>query len=85
MASVQVLENFINGEFVSCVSHLDSYNPAIGEVHLKIPDSGKEEVNAAVHAAKNAFKKSVYLSLFTFSSCFMTIGGLRLLPKSAQL
>lgn len=52
-----VLENFINGEFVSCSSHLDSYNPATGEVHLEIPDSGKEEVDAAVHAAKTAFKK----------------------------
>lgn len=59
MAAKLVLENFINGEFVACASVLDSYNPAIGEVHLKIPDSGKEEVDAAVQAAKTAFKKSV--------------------------
>lgn len=59
MAAVEELKNFINGEFVACSKHLDSYNPATGEVHLRIPDSGKEEVDAAVKAAKEAFKKSV--------------------------
>lgn len=59
MAAVKVLENFINGEFVACGNHIDSYNPATGKVHLKLPDSGKEEVDAAVQAAKTAFKKSV--------------------------
>lgn len=57
MAAVQELENYINGEFVACSRHLESYNPATGEVHLKIPDSGKQEVDAAVEAAKTAFKK----------------------------
>jgi len=51
-----VLKNFINGEFVGCASLLDSYNPATGEVHLKIPNSGNEEVQAAVEAAQRAFK-----------------------------
>ena len=55
---MEKLKNFINGEFVPCGKHVDSYNPAIGEVHLKIPDSGKEEVDSAVQAAKIAFKKS---------------------------
>lgn len=57
MAAIPMLKNYINGEFVECSKHLDSYNPATGEVHLKVPDSGKEEVQAAVEAAKNAFKK----------------------------
>lgn len=57
MAEVKELENFINGEFVPCSKHVDSYNPALGKVHLKIPDSGKEEVDSAVQAAKVAFKK----------------------------
>lgn len=63
MASVgvQVLKNYINGEFVECSKNLDSYNPATGEVHFKIPDSGKEEVQAAVEAAKKAFKQSVHV------------------------
>jgi len=57
MASVQVLENFIDGQFVPCSRHIDSYNPATGEVHLHVPDSGEEEVQAAVDAAQRAFKK----------------------------
>ena len=56
MSSVQVLKNFINGEFVSCEKLLDSYNPATGQVHLKVPHSGNEEVQAAVEAAQWAFK-----------------------------
>lgn len=57
MASVQVLENYIDGRFVPCSRHVDSYNPALGEVHLKVPDSGDEEVQLAVEAAQRAFKK----------------------------
>lgn len=66
MAAVKELENFINGDFVACSRHLDSYNPATGQVHLRIPDSGKEEVDAAVQAAKTAFKKSVIPPLFLY-------------------
>jgi len=54
---VEVLQNFIDGQFVSCSRHIDSYNPATGEIHLKIPDSGKEEVDKAVDAANKAFIK----------------------------
>ncbi len=57
MASVQVLENFIDGRFVPCGRHLDSYNPALGEVHVRVPDSGEEEVQQAVEAAQRAFKQ----------------------------
>ena len=56
MASVMELQNFIDGEFVACSSHIDSYNPATGEMHLQIPDSGEEEVEKAVQAALKAFK-----------------------------
>lgn len=62
---VKVLQNFIDGEFVSCSRHIDSYNPATGEVHLKIPDSDKEDVEKAVDAANKAFIKYVdYISIF---------------------
>lgn len=54
---VEVLQNFIDGQFVPCSRHLDSYNPATGEVHLKIPDSDKEDVEKAVVAANKAFIK----------------------------
>ncbi|XP_029965794.1 2-aminomuconic semialdehyde dehydrogenase isoform X2 [Salarias fasciatus] len=50
-----VLENFIGGKFLSCGSHIDSYDPSTGKVYCKVPDSGKEEVDAAVAAAKEAF------------------------------
>ncbi|XP_009976198.1 PREDICTED: aldehyde dehydrogenase family 8 member A1 isoform X3 [Tauraco erythrolophus] len=50
-----VLENFIGGKFVPCSSYIDSYNPSTGEVYCRVPDSGKEEVEAAVKAAKDAF------------------------------
>ncbi|XP_010023051.1 PREDICTED: aldehyde dehydrogenase family 8 member A1 isoform X3 [Nestor notabilis] len=50
-----VLENFIGGKFVPCSSYIDSYNPSTGDVYCRVPDSGKEEVEAAVKAAKDAF------------------------------
>ncbi|XP_062426871.1 2-aminomuconic semialdehyde dehydrogenase isoform X3 [Rhea pennata] len=50
-----VLENFIAGKFVPCSSYIDSYNPSTGDVYCRVPDSGKEEVDAAVRAAKDAF------------------------------
>ncbi|XP_010212761.1 PREDICTED: aldehyde dehydrogenase family 8 member A1 isoform X2 [Tinamus guttatus] len=50
-----VLENFIAGRFVPCSSYIDSYNPSTGDVYCRVPDSGKEEVEAAVRAAKDAF------------------------------
>ena len=60
MASVEVLNNFIGGNLVPCSRHIDSYNPATGEVHLKVPDSGQDEVNLAVEAAKQAFERYFY-------------------------
>ena len=53
---VEKLKNFIDGEFVGCDGYLDSYNPATGEVHLQVPDSGEEDVEKAVQAALRAFK-----------------------------
>ncbi|KAL7865015.1 hypothetical protein AOLI_G00164350 [Acnodon oligacanthus] len=50
-----VLENYIGGKFLPCEKHIDSFNPSIGEVYCRVPDSGAEEVEAAVTAAKEAF------------------------------
>ncbi|MEH7110224.1 CoA-acylating methylmalonate-semialdehyde dehydrogenase [Bacillus sp. JJ1764] len=54
-----VLKNFINGEWVSAVSSqtLDVPNPATNELITKVPVSSKEDVDLAVQAAKEAFKK----------------------------
>ncbi|XP_040016486.2 2-aminomuconic semialdehyde dehydrogenase [Gasterosteus aculeatus] len=54
-SSFLVLENFIGGKFVPCGSHIESYDPSIGEVYCRVPDSGEQEVEAAVAAAKEAF------------------------------
>ena len=48
------VENFIGGQFVSCSSHIDSFNPATGEVHAHIPDSSADDVEVAVQAAQKA-------------------------------
>ncbi|XP_021549063.1 2-aminomuconic semialdehyde dehydrogenase isoform X2 [Neomonachus schauinslandi] len=49
------LENFINGMFVPCNSYIDSYDPSTGDVYCRVPNSGKEEIDAAVEAARAAF------------------------------
>uniref|UniRef100_A0A3P8URA8 Aldehyde dehydrogenase 8 family, member A1 n=1 Tax=Cynoglossus semilaevis TaxID=244447 RepID=A0A3P8URA8_CYNSE len=53
--SCLVLKNFIGGKFVPGRRHIESYDPSTGEVYCKVPDSSKEEVEAAVAAAKDAF------------------------------
>ncbi|KAG1961042.1 2-aminomuconic semialdehyde dehydrogenase [Pimephales promelas] len=50
-----VLENYIGGKFVPCSKLVDSFDPSTGEIYCKVPDSGSEEVDAAVRAAKEAF------------------------------
>ncbi|MDC3337150.1 aldehyde dehydrogenase [Flavobacteriales bacterium] len=52
------LENYIDGELQPPIneSYLDNYNPSKGAVYSQIPDSNKSDVQAAVAAAKSAFK-----------------------------
>ena len=52
-----VLENYINGKFCPCENHIDSYDPSTGKVYCKVPDSGPDEVEEAVQAAKKAFER----------------------------
>ena len=52
-----MLENFINGQFVPCENHIDSYDPSTGKVYCKVPDSDKKEVDMAVKAARDAFER----------------------------
>ena len=51
-----VLENFINGEFVSSNEYIDSYEPSTGDVWARVPNSTVQDVDDAVQAAKEAFK-----------------------------
>lgn len=52
------IQNYINGELVAPKSgkYLDNYNPAEGKIYSLIPDSDKDDVEAAVAAAKTAFE-----------------------------
>lgn len=50
-SSFLVLENFIGGKFVPCGSHIESYDPSIGEVYCRVPDSGEQEVGRVSQTA----------------------------------
>jgi len=54
---VQKIQNYINGKLVAPVSgkYLDNVNPATGKLYSYIPDSGAEDIDLAVKAAKAAF------------------------------
>lgn len=51
------IKNYINGQFVNPIQNnwIDNYNPSIGEVYGKIPNSSREDVELAYEAAKKAF------------------------------
>ena len=50
------LKNYINGEWVESEGEVrDVVNPATGKVIAKVPISTKDEINAAVEAAQEAF------------------------------
>jgi len=53
------IQNFINGNFQNPVSNewIDNYNPGKGDVYGQIPNSSKEDVDAAYEAANTAFKQ----------------------------
>ena len=58
-----ILQNFINGEFVASKEYIDSYDPSIGEVYAKVPDSDDDEVGHAGEAAKKAFPAYVKFAI----------------------
>lgn len=51
---MEKLANYINGHAVAPRSgkYLDLFEPATGQVYGQVPDSGKDDVNDAVEAAK---------------------------------
>ncbi len=54
---MEIIQNYIGGQFVPPLNgqYLDNFNPATGELYGRIPDSGPEDVEAAVQAAAAAF------------------------------
>ncbi|HLF65453.1 MAG TPA: aldehyde dehydrogenase [Saprospiraceae bacterium] len=55
---MQRIQNYIGGKFCDPVHDMwiDNYAPAYGNVYAQIPDSDAEDVQAAVDAAKAAFR-----------------------------
>lgn len=53
------IQNYINGQFVNPIENnwMENYNPSIGEVYGKIPNSTKQDVEKAYEAAEKAFPK----------------------------
>jgi len=53
---VKIINNFIGGEWVESKGEIkDVVNPATGETIARVPISTKDEIDAAVEAAKEAF------------------------------
>ncbi len=59
------IQNYIDGKFTPPIGgkYLDNVNPATGQVYGQIPDSGPEDVDAAVQAAARAFPAWAAMSL----------------------
>jgi len=54
---MQTIQNYINGKLISPINknYLDLYNPSIGEIYSKVPDSDASDVQKAVEAAETSF------------------------------
>lgn len=57
MSAEKYIKNYINGALIPAQSgqYLDNTNPSNGQVYTQLPDSGAEDVEAAVEAANRAF------------------------------
>lgn len=58
MADLKKLQNCIGGELRAPANgeYIDCVDPSTGQVYAQVPDSGPEDLEAAVGAAKGAFK-----------------------------
>ena len=55
MAEIITLKHFIDGKFLDGEKFVDSFNPATGKVHARVPNGDKAKVDLAVDAATRAF------------------------------
>ena len=55
---MEYLSNYIGGKMQKAASgeYLDVIDPSVGQVYAQAPDSGEEDINAAVKAASEAFE-----------------------------
>lgn len=72
------IQNYINGELVAPISnqYIDNYDPSKGIVYSLIPDSDEQDVEKAIHAAKNAFSQWSNTSKETRSKYLLKIASL---------
>lgn len=79
------IKNYINGELVAPIkgAYLNNTNPSTGEVYSLIPDSGSEEVDQAVIAAKAAFPSWSKTSVETRYSYIMRL--VTLIEKNMEM
>jgi aminomuconate-semialdehyde/2-hydroxymuconate-6-semialdehyde dehydrogenase len=62
-SKVQILRNYINGEWVDTEKYIQNLNPATSEILSYIPRSQKEDVQKACRVAKEAFKSGSWSDL----------------------
>lgn len=67
----KTIDNFINGEFVapSKGDYFEDINPATAEPFAKVANGGKEDVDAAVAAAKDAYLKGPWAHMSMTERC----------------
>ncbi len=58
MTARTTISNFIGGSFVPprSAKYIDSFNPAKGEIHVRVPDSTAEDIELAVLSAEVTFE-----------------------------
>lgn len=73
-----LLENYINGQFAKPINgqYLDCHDPSTGHIYAKVPDSTNEDLEQAIHAAKNAFPSWSQLPIDERSHILMKVADL---------
>ncbi|MGE0431695.1 MAG: aldehyde dehydrogenase [Planctomycetota bacterium] len=72
------IQNLIDGRMVDPAGDawLDDVNPATGEVFARVPDSGADDINAAVEAAQRAFPAWAAMPAADRSQLLLRLAGL---------
>ncbi len=73
-----LLENYIDGQFAKPINgqYLDCHDPSTGHIYAKVPDSTNEDLEQAIHAAKNAFPSWSQLPIDERSHILMKVADL---------
>ena len=74
---MEKIRNYINGKLAEPKSgrYIDNYEPATGKVYSLIPDSGADDVEEAVCAAKVAFPSWSNMPVAQRSAFLLRISG----------